>query len=340
MELKNQWIILIGIPVLLIVIFLHKKGKSQYKDGTKITGLSYLKEEPYFKKKMFQYRILCTMLIISCIAAMAASLLLAARPYKEVVTEKETYSRDIILCLDISTSVDELNLQLVQNLKDTVKTLKGERFGIVIFNTSAVSLCPLTDDYDYVIDTLNQIETSIKSHNHDGTYNTDSDDWLYQYNFLFEGTLTGNEERGSSLIGDGLATSVYNFPDLDEKRSRSIIFSTDNDLEGTPLVTLSQAADICKQHDVVVYGIGTTEMLDQNKQEMKSAVTKTGGTFYLQEESGTTQHIIENIQKESKHRIKGKTEIHEVEMVEVPAILLFCSVFLMLLLTKLTKISH
>lgn len=339
MELKNQWIILIGIPVLLLVIFIHRKGKSQYKSGTKITGLSYIEEEPYFKKKMFQYRILCTVLVVSCIVAMAASLLLAARPYKKVVTEKESYSRDIILCMDISTSVDELNLQLVQNLKDTVKTLKGERFGIVIFNTSAVMLCPLTDDYDYVIDTLDQIETSIKSHNNDGTYDTESEDWLYQSNFLFEGTLTGNQERGSSLIGDGLATSVYNFPDLKEKRSRSIILSTDNDLAGTPLVTLSQAADICKENDVVVYGIGTNEMLDPDKQSMKSAVTKTGGTFYLQEESGTMQNIIKKIEKETKHRVKGKTEIHEVEIIEGPAILLFCSVFLMLLLTKLTKIS-
>lgn len=326
MELRNQWIILIGIPILLIFVFIRLKNKSGFKGGTKIIGLSNLEEEPYFKKKLLQYRILRTILVISCIAAMVASLFMLARPYKKIETQKETYSRDIILCMDISTSVDELNLQLVQNLKDTVKTLRGERFGIVIFNTSAVMLCPLTDDYDYIIDTLSQIETSIKSHDTDSIDDTDSTDWLYQYDFLFEGTLTGNEERGSSLIGDGLATSVYNFPDLDKKRSRSIIFSTDNDLAGTPLVTLSQAADICKEHNVVVYGIGTTEMYDDNKQEMKSAVQKTGGSFYLQEESETTKNIVEKIEKESKQKIKGKTEIREVDLVAVSGnpFVLFC----------------
>ena len=48
---------------------------------------------------------------------------------------------------------------------------------------------------------------------------------------------------------------------------------------------------------------------------------------------------LENIEKESKHLIKGKTEIHEVELVELPAVFLFCSVFFMFLLMKLTGIS-
>ncbi|MFR5029176.1 MAG: hypothetical protein ACLTDF_10800 [Coprococcus sp.] len=38
--------------------------------------------------------------------------------------------------------------------KKTVDELQGERFGIVIFNTSPVLLTPLTDDYEYVKDHL------------------------------------------------------------------------------------------------------------------------------------------------------------------------------------------
>lgn len=340
MEIKNKWILCIGTLVLLLLIFIRHKQKDSFKSGKKITGMSYIENEPYYKKTVHTYRILNRLLTLSCIVAMAFSLLLAARPYKKVITEKENYSRDIILCLDISYSVDALNLELVKNLKETVNQLKGERFGIVIFNTSAVMLSPLTDDYAYIIDTLSQLEESLRQRNADGTYNMDSDNWLYQSSYIMDGTLTGNEERGSSLIGDGLASSVYNFSDLEEERSRSIIFSTDNDLEGTPLVTLSQAADICKANHVTVYGIGTKEMFDENKAEMKAAVTKTGGTFYLQEESGTVQNIVKNIEKESKHLVKGKTEIREVELVELPAILLFCSVFFMFLLMKLTGKSE
>lgn len=181
-----------------------------------------------------------------------------ARPYKKVVVQKESYNRDIILCLDISTSVDDLNLELVKNLKEMVNHLKGERFEIVIFNSFAVLLSPLTGDYEYIIDVLDQLESCLEGHNLGNSKL--SDNWLYQSSYLMDGTLVGNEERRSSLIGDGLASTVYNFPNLEEKRSRSIIFSTDNDLEGTPLVTLSQAAEICKENNVTVYGIGTANM--------------------------------------------------------------------------------
>ena len=340
MELRNGYMIFIGIAVLLLVIFVKRKKKDNYNGGKKVFGMSYIENEPYFKKKMFTYRMLCTLLIISCIVSMAACFLLMARPYKKVVNEKEAYSRDIILCLDISYSVDELNLELVENLKDTVKNLKGERFGIVIFNSSAVLLSPLTDDYDYIIDTLDLLKKSINSRvSSNDNFNFDDDNWLYLNNYLIDGTLVGADERGSSLIGDGLATTVYDFPDLEDKdRTRVIIFSTDNDLEGTPIVTLDEAADICKENNVVVYGIGTSQMYDDNKAEMESAVKKTGGTFYLQEESGTVKHIVEEIEKKGKNLVKGGTQIQEVEIVKVPVAILIFSVFFMLVLKFRTRI--
>ena len=340
MELKNKYMIYIGVLTLLLVIFVRYKRKDEYKSGKKVFGMSYIENEPYFKKKMLTYRLLCMLLMISCIVSMADCFFLMARPYKKVVTEKESYSRDIILCLDISYSVDELNVELVETLKDTVNHLKGERFGIVIFNSSAVLLSPLTDDYNYIIDTLDQLKESINCRISSGTSNFDDDNWIYLSNYIMDGTLVGSDERGSSLIGDGLATSVYDFPDLDEEeRTRIIIFSTDNEVEGTPIVTLNQAADICKENDVVVFGIGTAQMYDKNKAQMQAAVTKTGGTFYLQEESGTVQHIVDEIEKKGKHLVKGKTEIKEVEFVEVPVAILLCSVFFMMLLVKLMKIS-
>ena len=132
---------------------------------------------------------------------------------------------------------------------------------------------------------------------------------------------------------------MYDFPDLEEKdRTRVIIFSTDNDLQGTPLVTLNQAADICKKNNVVVYGIGTSQMLEEDKAEMKSAVTKTGGTFYLQEESGTVEDIVKEIEKKGKNLVKGGTQIQEVEIVKVPVAILIFSVFFMLVLKFRTRI--
>jgi len=151
----------VGAMVLIVLLLLRRKRKNSYAGGTKIWNLSLLKQEPYFKRKVATYRILRTLAALSCIVAIAATFVLAAQPYKKITTEKETYSRDILLCLDISYSVDALNLELVDTLKDTVNQMKGERFGIVIFNSSAVLLSPLTDDYNYILETLDQLKNSL-----------------------------------------------------------------------------------------------------------------------------------------------------------------------------------
>lgn len=334
MELKNQFMIGIGILVLVILFVFRFKGKNNYKGGKKVIGLSYIENEPYFKKKVRQYKVLTCILTGTFLIAILTSFLLLARPCKTVATEKENYNRDIILCIDVSTSVDMLNMQLVEELKDTVKKLKGERFGIVIFNASAVMLSPLTDDYVYIIDLLDQIGKSLKTNS---SGNTSSEKCYYEYNYLLEGTLVGAEERGSSLIGDGLATTVYDFPDLKEKRTRIVILSTDNELEGTPIVTLDEAASICRENNVVVYGVGTKEMGDDEKSEMKDAMEKTGGKFFMEEESGTVHEIVNRIEKSGKNLIKGKKQIQKVEIIGVPVVILTISVFLMILIRKIIR---
>lgn len=339
MELKYAFMIPVGALTVILLLFLQRKKKGGYTGGIKIWNLSLLEQEPYFKKKLATYRILRTLMLLSCIVAIIATSTLAAQPYKKVTTQKELYNRDIILCLDVSYSVDALNQELVENLKDTVSNLKEERFGIVIFNSSAVLLSPLTNDYDYILEILDQLKESISYRQSYTDTETDifsedvPENWLYLDNYIIEGTLVGSDERGSSLIGDGLATSVYDFSE-EEDRTKIIIFSTDNDLQGTPIVTLDQAATLCKENNVVVYGIGTNEMYDENKNEMQAAMEKTGGKFYLQEESGTVTDIVKNIEKEGKSLIKGKKEIQEIPWVEAPALLLFSSIFVMFICMK------
>lgn len=340
MELKNQFVIYIGIAVLVLIfisMFIKLNKKENYKGGKKVANTLYTKDEPYFKKKMLMYRILSIFLIASCVMGILISFFMLARPYKTKTVDKEKYSRDIILCIDVSTSVDYLNKNLVEELKETVNNLKGERFGIVIFNASPVLLAPLTDDYEFIIEQLDLIEQSLDMRigfNEGGDL---PENWLYLDTYISGGTLVGAEERGSSLIGDGLAASVYDFSDLEEERTRIIIFSTDNDLQGTPIVTLDEASDICKENNVTVFGVGTKEMTEVNKQSMRNAVVNTGGEFYLEEESGTFGQIVSEIEKKSKNLVKGSTEIQEIELVEIPFILLLFSVMAMIVLTKISK---
>lgn len=340
MELKNQFVLYIGIAVfvlLFILLFIKMNKKENYKGGKKVANTLYTKDDPYFKKKMLTYRILSGLLIAACVMGVGVSLFMLARPYKTKMVDKEKYSRDIILCIDVSTSVDYLNKNLVEELKETVNNLKGERFGIVIFNASPVLISPLTDDYEFIIEQLDLIEKSLDMRIEFSESGDLPDNWLYLDEYISGGTLVGAEERGSSLIGDGLAASVYDFSDLEEERTRIIIFATDNDIQGTPIVTLDEAADICKENNVTVFGVGTKEMTDANKQSMQDAVVKTGGVFYLEEESGTFGQIVSEIEKKSKNLVKGSAEIQEIEIVELPFILLLLSVMTMIVLTKIMK---
>ena len=85
----------------------------------------------------------------------------------------------------------------------------------MIFNTSPVLLTPLTDDYEYVKDQLDLIAQCLKSRNEvnlDDAFSSGYD-WIYYQAYISSGTLIGNEQRGSSLIGDGLAAAAIDFSD-------------------------------------------------------------------------------------------------------------------------------
>lgn len=333
MDLKYPILVLL-LPLLVgLYVFLTKKKKVEKTSGSKIANTFFVKNTDYFKKRWRSYVFYKTILFLAFVTATISATLLCARIQKVETNNLNDYKRDIFLCMDVSASVDKLNIELIENLKDTVKSLKGERFGISIFNTTSVLISPLTDDYEYIINSLDEIESSIKANN-SLTYGVYSGgDFYYIRNYIYSGTIEGNETRGSSLIGDGLASCVYSFPNLEEERSRIIIFSSDNALEGTPLVTLEKAAQISKKKGIIVYGVGTTIMKDQDRKDFKKAVEITNGKFYEQS-SYKVKNIVSDIEKESKSLVETKLETKITDLPTIPFIILVLSVGTIILFSK------
>ena len=330
MAIKYHIVLYAGLAIalfMLVFVFVKYKKTKKYAGGKKIAGHICQEDDAYFRKRKILYKTGLTATLICCVLVVVSAFLLMAKPYTSRRMQDEKYCRDIILCIDISTSVDYLNENLLDKLKKTVDELQGERFGIVIFNTSPVLLTPLTDDYEYVKDQLDLIAQCLKSRNEvnlDDAFSSGYD-WIYYQAYISSGTLIGNEQRGSSLIGDGLAAAAIDFSDADKERTKVVIFSTDNDIQGTPVATLDEAADICVSNNVTVYGVGTKEMTPENKESMKNAVEKTGGKFYLEEESGSFGEIVSSIEKLSKNLVK-------VRMVDVETPELLYPFVLMLVL--------
>lgn len=329
MELKYPFIFFIGILILIFLNFRFKNKKKNYYDGKKIANTNYIKQTPYYQKKLKEYKIISKLIQGICIASIILSLFLISRPTKIDNINNSSYSRDIFLCMDVSTSVDELNYELVRNLKETVNSLKGERFGISIFNTSSVTLVPLTDDYNYVLSILDKINDSIKS-----SYTDDIDNYdFYVNNYITSGTIVDSETRGSSLIGNGLSSCIYSFSNSDKDRTKVIIFSTDNDLQGTPTLSLSDAAKISKSKNITVYGIGTKAMYDEDRDELKRAVESTDGEFY-DESSISVKSIVNNIEKKSKSLLKKQNETIKTDIPKIPFITLVICVSILIILNK------
>ena len=316
MEFKYTAVLIVGIVLALIfslMCFLYKKAGMKG-ESVKLANSDLLLTDKYYKKQMVTYYILRAVLVISVCLMIVLTAVLLARPYYVKKIKEQKYNRDIILCMDISSSVDDLNLKLVKDLQDTVRSLSGERIGIVIFNTTPVVLSPMTDDYEYTIEQLENIRTAIKSQNSNFSLNTT--DWLYWNEYLYGGTLVGNQLRGSSLIGDGLLGGLFAFTEDSKDRTKIIIFSTDNDPNGEGYVNLQEAADYCTRNDVTVYGIGTKLMRGSDKDEMEKAVRSTGGKFFIEEKASSFHEIVEEIDSKSVALTEGKTIIKLIESPE------------------------
>lgn len=304
MALVNPWVLYIGIPILVVLCLLRFKKKKQFKDGKRVANTGLIEETDYFKKLYRQYKILRRVAMFSMLVAVGIGFVMLSRPAKIESLNPEIHNRDIFLCMDVSSSVDELNRDICEELKKVVEELDGERFGITIFNGQSVLLVPLTNDYQYVLETLDMLgkgfEMSIES---DYELNILNDLDMELFRYMYEGTLA---DEGSSIIGDGLASALYSFPDLENNgRSRMIIFTTDNDLRGEPTVTVEQAAELCGKNEVKVFAIAPENVVDENT--FKRAMEKTGGGYYKSTEKKAYDQLVEDIKKTNNSVVGIKT---------------------------------
>lgn len=345
MELMYGFIIVIGLALMVIVggifLFLGRKKREPFKDGVKASNTARIKASPLYKKLKLKYTIAKAVLAVALILSFTSSLFVAARPYKTEDVTTGVKKRDIILCLDVSYSLYELNSEITEYIKNVVRGLQGDRFGISIFNTSSVTYVPLTDDYDYVLDRLDvlseyfdlQKELYEKYLDKYEYYSDMSQETYDAYMELMDelsyydaGTLYNSSLKGSSLIGEGLGTALYTFPYLsDSERTRVIIMCTDNELNAfqKQIMDLDDAAKYCAKNKVTVFGIFPSEddfympeEYDYSSclKEFKSAVESTGGKFYVRTKDESAEEIVKDIQKQEAMIVKTVVSKQTVDL--------------------------
>ncbi|MBO4863236.1 MAG: hypothetical protein J5517_02610 [Eubacterium sp.] len=367
MHLIHPNVLRIGLIVLaVLVVLMHiLKRTIKYKGGIKAANTHYVKNLPEYQSRKKLYLVTSIVLEACIILSIAMTLVLCARPAKKETVNNGTKKRDIFLCMDVSYSLYDLNYDLVESLEGVVSGLDGDRFGICIYNTSSVLYVPMTDDYDFINTKLEEIKEYFRLQKEymDSYYDPQTGYIKYDYDdydayielrdkldYYDAGTLVNNYIKGSSLIGEGLASCMYSFPRLDdEDRTRIIIMSTDNSQENLskPLVELDEAAQICKKNDIKIFGIfpnqdnwswlNTTDYT-QDEQEFKKAVEGTGGKYYKQSESLSVNDIVSDIEREEALEVEEITITKVNDQPKIFVCILCGTILLMLVMGLVMKV--
>lgn len=163
------------------------------------------------------------------IAAIVLIIIGLARPRtSETVTEVDSEGIDIVLAMDVSTSMlaRDLYPDRINASKDIatefVSQRRSDKIGLVVFAGESFTQCPLTNDKRTLVTLMNEIETGLIE---DGT-----------------------------AIGNGLATAVARLSESDA-RSRVVILLTDG-VNNSGEVSPQMATEIAKQYGIKVYTIG------------------------------------------------------------------------------------
>ncbi len=216
---------------------------------------------------------------------------------------EEMKTRDVVLCLDVSGSMTEVDDDVLATYLALTKTLTGERIGFVMFDAYAVTAFPLTTDHDYVAAQLALARKQISA-----------------------GPIAGAAAPrvGSSLIGDGLATCVQQFDQEEQKRSRTIVFGTDNLVSGDSIYTVAEAAKQATDSAVMVFAVMPAGSEPAQVEDLTKAVEPTGGdTLLVQPGKETNPALIsEAIKAQQKSAILATAQDRSFDLIW-PGALLF-----------------
>ena len=296
------------------------------------------------RSRIRRRRLLLGAVVLLSVGVLTGSALIAGRPVRVTERSNALANRDIILCLDVSTSMVTTDSQILDTFSELLNTFDGERVGLVVWNSTAQTMVPLTDDYELLRDQLKEIADVLDFTPVRGN------PALNDYYETFAGTF--GDVQGSSLVGDGLASCTLAFDAQGQDRSRSIILATDNqvyDDYGEQIYSLQEAADLAQQEGIRLFSLygADPRMLDPNtskadmaraRNELKQVTLDHGGLFYEVDDAEAASGIVTELEADQIKEIGGNTEVRVTDVPQVAAIGLLAAVLVLLGLTAWRRV--
>lgn len=288
------WFLLLLIPYILWYYWKNDKNYA----SLYISTLA-----PYNTQKMPLRAWLLHALFLVRIISIAILVIILARPqtYDKWSTSR-TEGTDIILALDISTSMlaRDFKPDRFEAAKDVaakfVNGRENDNIGVVIFAGESFTAVPMTTDRSLLINYIHDIRMGML--------------------------------QDATAIGDGLATSINRIKD-GKAKSKSIILLTDGS-NNTGNVAPLTAAEIAKKYGIKVYtiGIGKNGMAPFPQENafgrieyvnmpvvidettLKSIASMTGGKYYRATDNNVLTQIFEEIDSLEKTTLDVRNYSH------------------------------
>lgn len=199
--------------VLLIIpagVVLWQRFRPRTKRPQLVADSQSLVVLPDYQKVLRRARRLGRVERVLLVIMLVLSALLVARPQIPVRSYNPEYSRDIVLCLDVSGSMEPYVKVALDALDTIYRQNPSDRYSIVVFASRAVTVLPLTRDPV----AINQKIELLRD-----VYERDKDP---NYDFR---SLPGF----GTDVGEGILASVQRFDDLKTQKTRNIILVSDLD---------------------------------------------------------------------------------------------------------------
>ena len=286
-EFKNEWVLpfLLALPV--IAIYYYRTAKWR-KSAFRVTTAEAFRIRT-FSNQLIHFPFWLRLLSMACI------ILALARPQvKNVTSKNKGEGIDIVLCMDVSTSM--LERDFVPNRLTVAKQMAAEfvrqrpidQIGLVIFGGESFTQFPLSTDHEGLVEQIIGLRSGM----------------------LIDGTV----------IGEGLATSVERLSSSKSK-SKVVILLTDGNEQPpeTRLIDPITALEIAKTKRVKVYTIGmgalgtervsapTNRSTFLDETLLKKIAGQTGGQYFRATDKESLLTIYQQIDRLEKSEIEVVT---------------------------------
>lgn len=294
-SLRWPWLVLVLVALVVLLLLWWTRTRGRAPSGAAyVAHAGRLSTLPRFQALVRRRVVFGICLTVAALITCAGAVVLAGRVQERQSMQQSERTRDIMLCLDASGSMAEVDAEVLREFRSIVAGLEGERVGLTIWSGVAITVFPLTDDYEFVIEQLGEAEAAFGN---GGVYSD-------EYAIFTAGTVT--DWSVQSQMGDGLASCVQRFDRRDEDRSRAIVLASDNEPIGGGIYDVASAAEYAAQEDVVVHGIAAPATAERPSalRQFADAAATTGGTFSLLGADGSTAAVIEAIGELEAKEIK------------------------------------